>query len=293
MNIDIVSSFPDPLDKPSLDFLIELYDKEDNLLWIEVCSKISEDQLNQVLNTISERDEEKWREEYEAMSNEEKDVRHRTSALYYARDHNYFTLEDEYAVVNNLGVFAKSGIDYISATSDPELYQRLVRRKQYMDSDEKFFLYNNKDSFLASCYPCSIEVEGFVYNSFSSYVAFEKAKVFRDRSIMDKVRGSTKIEEAYSFGSQVKYFIDIVWAMVIPEIFRKGLRCKFSQNPTLLKMLAQTNGYTIVLASVESKKWGCGLALDNPLVNQRREWKGQNLLGELLTEIRYDLTGRY
>jgi hypothetical protein len=126
MNIDIISSFPDPLDKPCLDFLIELYDKEDNLLWIEVCSKISENQLDQVLAEVSKRDEKKWTDEYNAMSEEDKDMQYRTSALYYARDHNYFTLEDEFAMVNKIGAFTESGINYVSEVSDPELYGRLV-----------------------------------------------------------------------------------------------------------------------------------------------------------------------
>jgi ribA/ribD-fused uncharacterized protein len=111
--------------------------------------------------------------------------------------------------------------------------------------------------------------------------------------MMDRIKASKEIAEICSLGHQVQYFIDIVWMMMIPDIFRNGLKCKFLQNPSLLDMLVRTNGSTIVLTSSKFGNWGCGLDPDSHFLQYRKKWKGQNLMGELLTEVRCDLTGQY
>jgi predicted NAD-dependent protein-ADP-ribosyltransferase YbiA (DUF1768 family) len=40
-------------------------------------------------------------------------------------------------------------------------------------------------------------------------------------------------------------------------------------------------------------KWGIGLTLGNKKTLPRTAWKGQNLLGELLTELRVQLMEKY
>ena len=66
---------------------------------------------------------------------------------------------------------------------------------------------------------------------------------------------------------------------------------KFSQNKELLEFLIKTKQRILVEASSVDKIWGIGLGvnenqIDNPLI-----WKGKNLLGFALMEVRDELIG--
>jgi ribA/ribD-fused uncharacterized protein len=53
------------------------------------------------------------------------------------------------------------------------------------------------------------------------------------------------------------------------------------------KILA--SGSTLVEACRFDKIWGIGLAATDPRAQDSAQWRGQNLLGQLLTELRDEL----
>ena len=46
------------------------------------------------------------------------------------------------------------------------------------------------------------------------------------------------------------------------------------------------DGKTFVEASPYDRIWGVGLAQDDPAIDDERNWKGRNLLGKAITEVR-------
>lgn len=50
-----------------------------------------------------------------------------------------------------------------------------------------------------------------------------------------------------------------------------------------------TEGTTLVEASPFDRIWGIGLAATNPKANNRKTWRGRNLLGQILTQVREEL----
>jgi ribA/ribD-fused uncharacterized protein len=64
---------------------------------------------------------------------------------------------------------------------------------------------------------------------------------------------------------------------------------KFTQNEDLLNELLSTYPKTLVEASPYDKIWGVGLEQDDPLILDEVNWKGQNLLGKVITQLRNDL----
>jgi ribA/ribD-fused uncharacterized protein len=70
------------------------------------------------------------------------------------------------------------------------------------------------------------------------------------------------------------------------DIVTQGNIAKFSQNAELGAFLLGTGHQVLVEASPVDPIWGIGLAANNPLAQDPREWKGLNLLGYALMAAR-------
>lgn len=67
---------------------------------------------------------------------------------------------------------------------------------------------------------------------------------------------------------------------------------QFKQNPELLVALLATKGTTLVEASPRDTIWGIGLSETNPKAQKRETWRGENLLGQILTEVRDEMSDK-
>jgi ribA/ribD-fused uncharacterized protein len=72
---------------------------------------------------------------------------------------------------------------------------------------------------------------------------------------------------------------------------RAGNHAKLTQNAELLEQLrgCAIAGTTLVEASPYDKIWGIGLAATDPRAQNPAQWRGQNLFGKILTELRDQL----
>ena len=68
-------------------------------------------------------------------------------------------------------------------------------------------------------------------------------------------------------------------------VMKTAVYLKFSQNPNLLTELKSTTGQ-FVEANKHDSNWGVGLALQNVKTLDPDQWKGENWLGNILTDIR-------
>ena len=84
-------------------------------------------------------------------------------------------------------------------------------------------------------------------------------------------------------------FDDARWRRAREAIVHAGNRAKFTQNAELRELLVATQGTTLVEASPYDRIWGIGLAASDPRAQDPRQWKGQNLLGKILTALRDEL----
>ena len=67
------------------------------------------------------------------------------------------------------------------------------------------------------------------------------------------------------------------------------MTAKFSQNPDLASVLRST-GTTELGEATRDRYWGIGRALGDPSVFSKEGWKGRNKCGELLMEVRDELS---
>lgn len=128
--------------------------------------------------------------------------------------------------------------------------------------------------------------ERVTFSSCEQYMMFYKARVFKDEEAARKILKAKDPKAIKDLGRAVKNFNEAKWGEVKYAIVMRGNYLKFSQNAKLKQFLLGTGDKVLVEASPFDRVWGIGLAEEDLLVTYPRKWKGQNLLGFALMEVR-------
>lgn len=139
---------------------------------------------------------------------------------------------------------------------------------------------------LSQWWQCRFQAEGMEYSCAEQYMMAEKARLFGDKEMLQKIMESSHPKEMKAWGRAVRGFDKEVWDSSCYEIVKKGNQAKFSQNPELLSFLTGTGKRILVEASPRDRIWGIGMGKSNPDAENPLKWKGRNLLGFALTEVR-------
>jgi ribA/ribD-fused uncharacterized protein len=132
-------------------------------------------------------------------------------------------------------------------------------------------------------------VEGVGYKTAEHWMMAKKALLFNDSEVFEKILLAKSAAEAKKLGREIKNYDEATWLANRYEIVKQGNIHKFSQNLDLREYLLQTNSRVLVEASPVDAIWGIGIASDNEEVNFPEKWKGLNLLGFALMEVRDEL----
>ncbi|EGC8556323.1 NADAR family protein [Listeria monocytogenes] len=136
---------------------------------------------------------------------------------------------------------------------------------------------------------CSFKVDGVEYNCAEQFMMAEKAKLFNDMEMREKILAAKHPKQAKDFGRLISGFQEDIWRKNRFNIVMRANQVKFSQNEELKKFLMQTKNRILVEASPVDKIWGIGMAADNKNVENPLYWKGLNLLGFALMAVRDEL----
>jgi ribA/ribD-fused uncharacterized protein len=142
---------------------------------------------------------------------------------------------------------------------------------------------------LSQWYPSKFVVDNISYATAEHWMMASKAKLFNDQKSFEKIINSTDPKEVKSFGRKVENFNETIWEQECVKIVTKGNLEKFKQNSSLKEFLISTNDLILVEASPYDKIWGIGLKEENNLVKNPKNWKGKNLLGFSLMDVRKQL----
>ena len=129
-------------------------------------------------------------------------------------------------------------------------------------------------------------VDGIIYKSTEHWMMAKKAVLFNDQECLEKIISANKPAEAKKLGRQVKNFDETLWNEHRFEIVKSGNLHKFSQHEKFAEYLLQTGDRVLVEASPVDRIWGIGLAQDNNEIENVSRWRGLNLLGFALMEVR-------
>jgi ribA/ribD-fused uncharacterized protein len=139
---------------------------------------------------------------------------------------------------------------------------------------------------LSQWWPASFAVEGLLYATAEHYMMAEKARLFGDEVMRQKILNSPHPNTAKKLGREVVKFDEEIWREYRLDIVLCGNEAKFSQNDNLKAYLLSTQEQILVEASPMDRIWGIGLARDDPRAVNPEKWRGLNLLGFALMDVR-------
>jgi ribA/ribD-fused uncharacterized protein len=143
----------------------------------------------------------------------------------------------------------------------------------------------NKSCF-SQWFEAAFKVDGVSYRTAEHFMMAGKARLFGDDEICDRILAARTPGEAKKLGREIRGFDEAAWVAARLDIVTQGNIAKFSQNAELGAFLLGTGHQVLVEASPVDPIWGIGLAANNPLAQDPREWKGLNLLGYALMAAR-------
>lgn len=174
----------------------------------------------------------------------------------------------------------------------------LQKKKDWKVSDFVFF-WGHADRgngltkvCLSQWFPCSFVVDGQYYNCTEQYMMAEKARIFGDDDIRQQILAEYNRMNIKKLGRKVSGYDDEVWKSIRFDVVVRGNVAKFSQNEKLMEFLVGTGNKVIVEASPKDDVWGIGLEETVPEASNPSKWKGTNLLGFALMEVRDVLTSK-
>lgn len=148
-------------------------------------------------------------------------------------------------------------------------------------------------SCLSQWWPCTFyDGDGNSYSSAEQWMMAEKARVFSDLETLNRILETKDPKEAKELGRQVSFFDESIWTHRSYDAVVEGNLLKFGQNPVLKDYLLSTADSVLVEASPYDRIWGIGMKQDDEGIEDIKNWKGGNLLGFALMEVRDILNER-
>lgn len=128
-------------------------------------------------------------------------------------------------------------------------------------------------------------VNGIIYPTAEHFMMAGKARLFNDNETLEEILKSKVPAEAKKLGRKVKNFNDEIWKENRSKIVIEGNYHKFSDSEYKAFLLG-TGNKIIVEASPMDTIWGIGLSQNSDKTYNPNTWRGLNLLGFALMEVR-------
>lgn len=144
---------------------------------------------------------------------------------------------------------------------------------------------------LSQWWPCHFEAGTETYNCAEQFMMAEKARIMGDEVTRRKILKTSDPKEIKALGRMVRNFDEKKWDEHKYNVVALGNLHKFQQNPQLKDFLLSTGSKVLVEASPYDVIWGIGYAEDAPECKNPEKWRGQNLLGIALMQVRNYIKG--
>jgi hypothetical protein len=139
---------------------------------------------------------------------------------------------------------------------------------------------------LSQWWQAPFTLDGRTFATAEHYMMWGKAMLFDDERSAERILAAEHPEQAKDLGRGIADFDERRWVEHRYRIVVEGNLGKFARNPGERTFLLGTGDRVLVEASPVDAIWGIGLAADDPRAQDPSTWRGQNLLGRALVEVR-------
>lgn len=153
-----------------------------------------------------------------------------------------------------------------------------------------FYHEYEKYGCFSNWYRSDFEYAGKKYISTEQYMMYQKMAQFRAYDIADKILTETDQGKIKHLGrTKLDNFNSALWDKTKYAIVKRGIRAKFLQNTDITEILLSTNNAVLAECARNDEQWGIGIDINDDSRFDTSNWKGTNLLGRILMEIRQEL----
>lgn len=143
---------------------------------------------------------------------------------------------------------------------------------------------------LSQWWPEPFTHDGVTYPHAESFMMAGKARLFGDQAALERILSERDPKTVKDLGRTVCGFDTATWNAHAYDIVVQGNLAKFGAHEHLRRYLLSTAPAVLVEASPYDRIWGIGLRPTDPAARVVSQWRGRNLLGFALTEVREQLT---
>lgn len=158
-------------------------------------------------------------------------------------------------------------------------------------NDKYKFFWGGPLSNFWEC-PNEIPFKGHLFKTSEHLFMYLKALEFDDTEIAEEILRAPDPKTAKKLGRKVHGFNDSRWDWVKRDRMKLAITLKIMSNPEFKDYLLGFHGKTFVEASPYDRIWGIGMSSDDSNLGNLDAW-GQNLLGQILTDLRDSLEYPY
>lgn len=125
----------------------------------------------------------------------------------------------------------------------------------------------------------------YKFSSAEKYMMMSKAMIFGDFEALSAMAALHDVKQIKAEGRKVKGFSKEVWDSSNIAIVTIGNYYKMTQNDGLWAFMNEMGDREYVEGSPVDDIWGVKLAWDDPLIEDKANWKGENRLGRSLDNV--------
>ena len=145
---------------------------------------------------------------------------------------------------------------------------------------------NEINGIFSNWYLSNFAESGLVFTSAEQYMMYHKALTFHDDRMAEAILNTEDVAKIKQYGRQVANYDDTVWSAVRYNVVRQAVYLKFTQNKQLYYLLKTTGDDILCECAVHDRVWGIGLSMTDPKRFDPKKWRGMNLLGKALMDVR-------
>ena len=152
-------------------------------------------------------------------------------------------------------------------------------------SNEETLGFFGELCLFSNFYPTNFALNGATYHSSEQLIQHQKVLYCNDYEAANKIMLTKSALACKQLSYSINNYDHQGWTNAVNERCCEGLRAKFTQNPSLLRILLSTGDKLLVECSKDNI-WGTGVPLYRWDCLQKRHWNGNGKLSDLLMEIR-------